>query len=71
MTEYNITASMPESTVVAEYITDYKAVNQYESEAALERGFIKTLTEQGYEYINMRITSRYCAGTMVPARIFI
>ena len=46
---YNIIAENEEYTVVSEYETQYGAPDQYQSEAALERDFIKTLTEQGYE----------------------
>lgn len=51
MTQYNIIAENEEYTVVSEYETLYGAPDQYQSEAALEKDFIKTLTEQGYEYL--------------------
>ena len=51
MTQYNIIAENEEYTVVSEYETQYGAPDQYQSEAALEKDFIKTLTEQGYEYL--------------------
>ena len=51
MTQYNIIAENEEYTVVSEYETPYGAPDQYQSEAALEKDFIKTLTEQGYEYL--------------------
>ena len=51
MTQYNIIAENEEYTVVSEYETVYGAPDQYQSEAALEKDFIKTLTEQGYEYL--------------------
>lgn len=51
MTSYNIVASSDESTVVAEYIAEYRTATQYQSEADLEREFIKLLTTQGYEYL--------------------
>lgn len=56
MTTYNIVAAMPESTVVAEYTEEYsKKVRSdvYQSEAALEKEFIRLLTTQGYEYITI------------------
>lgn len=49
--QYNIIAENEEYTVVSEYETVYGAPDQYQSEAALEKDFIKTLTEQGYEYL--------------------
>ena len=51
MTQYNIIAENEEYTVVSEYETQYGAPDQYQSEAALEKDFIKTLAEQGYEYL--------------------
>ncbi len=51
MTNYNILASTDEATVFAEYIPEYRAEGQkYQSEAALEKAFIKQLESQGYEY---------------------
>lgn len=49
--QYNIIAENEEYTVVSEYETQYGAPDQYQSEAALEKDFIKTLMEQGYEYL--------------------
>lgn len=42
-----------ESTVVAEYEPQPRRSDAYQSEAALEQAFIKMLSEQGYEYINI------------------
>lgn len=42
-----------ESTVVAEYEPQPRRSNAYQSEATLEQAFIKMLSEQGYEYINI------------------
>ena len=42
-----------ESTVVAEYEPQPRRSDAYQSEAALEQAFIKMLSEQGYEYINV------------------
>ena len=56
MTTYNIVAAMPESTVVAEYTEEYSKKlrsDAYQSEAALEKEFIRLLTTQGYEYITI------------------
>ncbi|ULQ58529.1 type I restriction endonuclease subunit R [Brucepastera parasyntrophica] len=54
MNTYNIIASTNESTVVAEYVSDYKGAADYQSEAELEKEFIQQLTTQGYEYIQVR-----------------
>ena len=45
--------STPESTVVAEYEPQSQRSDSYQSEAALEKAFIKMLCEQGYEYIDV------------------
>ena len=49
--KYNIIADQEEYVVVSEFEPEYGRVNQYQSEAKLEDEFIKTLTEQGYEYL--------------------
>lgn len=52
MSIYNIVASTDEATVVAEYAAEYGVrPEKYQSEAELERDFIRQLTSQGYEYI--------------------
>lgn len=54
MSIYNIVASTDEATVVAEYATEYSVrPEKYQSEAELEREFIRQLTSQGYEYISV------------------
>lgn len=45
--------STSESTVVAEYVLQSGRSDSYQSEASLEKAFIKMLGEQGYEYINI------------------
>ena len=49
--QYNIIAENEEYTVVSEYEAGFGKIDQYQSEAALEKDFIKTLTEQGYDYL--------------------
>ena len=53
MNKYNIVMEMTDSTVVAEYKPLKNKSDSYQSEAALENEFIKMLTEQGYEYLNI------------------
>jgi len=54
MSIYNIVASTDEATVVSEYTAEYNARSEkYQSEAELEREFIRQLTSQGYEYISV------------------
>ena len=53
---YNIVLSTSESTVVTEYVPEKKRSEAYQSEAALENAFIKLLSEQGYEYLQIHNT---------------
>lgn len=56
MSTYNIIAEMPQSTVVADFMEEYgkrKKSDAYQSEAALEKEFIRLLTTQGYEYLTI------------------
>lgn len=49
--DYNMLISTLESTVVTEYVRENIPVYTYQSEADLEREFIKNLQNQGYEYL--------------------
>ncbi|GHS89946.1 DEAD/DEAH box helicase [Synergistales bacterium] len=51
---YNIVATMNEATVVAEYTPVGTRSDAYQSEAELEREFIRLLTAQGYGYLPIR-----------------
>lgn len=53
MSIFNMVASMNESTVVAEYMPESRRSDSYQSEAELEKEFIRMLTEQGYEYLQI------------------
>lgn len=53
MSYFNIVASTNENTVVTEYAPENSHSETYQSEAELEKAFIKLLTGQGYEYINV------------------
>ena len=44
-------ALFEESTVVAEFVRERDDDNAYQSEAALEKAFIKQLQAQAYEYL--------------------
>jgi type I restriction enzyme R subunit len=44
---------MQNATVVSEYEPEKKRSDAYQSEAALEKEFIRMLTEQGYEYLQI------------------
>lgn len=51
MTQYNIIAESQEYTVVSEYDHVATPAEAYQSEADLEKEFIRLLGEQGYEYL--------------------
>lgn len=51
MPYFNIVAQTTENTVVTEYEPVKKRSGNYQSETALEKEFIRMLTEQGYEYL--------------------
>lgn len=53
---YNIVAQNTESTVVGEYARDASMVRDagYQSEADLERAFIKQLASQAYEFVSIK-----------------
>ena len=53
MSTYNIIAASNESTVVAEYTPESSRSDSFQSEAALEKEFIRLLTAQGYEYLTI------------------
>ena len=54
-TYYNIVAQNSESTVVSQYVPDAKMLRDagYQSEAELEKAFIKQLELQAYEYLTI------------------
>lgn len=53
MPYFNIVAQTTENTVVTKYEPVKKRSDYYQSEANLEKEFIRLLTEQGYEYLNV------------------
>lgn len=53
MPYFNIVAQTTENTVVTEYEPVKKRSDYYQSEANLEKEFIRMLIEQGYEYLNI------------------
>ena len=53
MSEFNIVLASNESTVVSEYTPEGKRSESYQSEAELEKEFIKMLGSQGYQYITI------------------
>ena len=53
MSYFNIVAQSSESTVVTEYKPQAKLSEAYQSEAQLEKEFIRLLEELGYEYLHI------------------
>lgn len=53
---------MNESTVVSEYIPESKRSDSYQSEADLEKEFIRMLVEQGYEYLQIHTEAELIAN---------
>ena len=53
MPYFNIVAETSENTVVTEYEPVKTRSDSYQSEAALEKEFIRLLCEQGYEYLHI------------------
>ncbi|MBD5544915.1 MAG: type I restriction endonuclease subunit R [Lachnospiraceae bacterium] len=53
MPYFNIVAETSENTVVTEYEPVKKRSDSYQSEAELEKEFIRLLCEQGYEYLGI------------------
>ncbi len=49
--KYNLVSENSQSTVVAEFVPDGVRVAHYQSEAELEKAFIKQLETQAYEYV--------------------
>lgn len=53
MNKYNVVIEMNDSTVVTEYEPVKRKSDSYQSEQALENEFIRMLTEQGYDYLEI------------------
>ena len=53
MAQYTVISQSNEETVVAEYKPVTSRSDAYQSEAALEKEFIRMLQEQSYEYVNI------------------
>ncbi|MBQ3151135.1 MAG: type I restriction endonuclease subunit R [Clostridia bacterium] len=57
MSQYNMVLSTSEATVVSKYEPQSARSDAYQSEAELEKAFIKMLTEQGYQYLDISCQS--------------
>ena len=62
MPYFNIVAQTSENTVVTEYEPVKARSDSYQSEAELEREFIRMLTEQGYEYLTIHSEAELIAN---------
>lgn len=65
MLHYNIVAATTENTVVAEYEPEKRLSEAYQSEAELEREFIRLLGEQGYTYLPIHSEKELLANLRV------
>lgn len=54
MKMYDLVAENENSTVVAEYQSEYKRTVTYQSESDLEKAFIEQLKTQAYEYLPIK-----------------
>ena len=52
--QYKMVAENPQSTVVSDFEPVYRKSTQYQSEAEMERDFIRQLEKQGYEYLPIK-----------------
>ena len=55
MDKFNVIAEMDNATVMSHYEALPREDRGYQTEAELEKSFIKQLTGQGYEYVNCLI----------------
>ncbi len=62
MTNYNIVAETNENTVVTAYEPLPRRAEAYQSEAALEKEFIRRLCEQGYTYLTIHTQDELLAN---------
>ena len=65
MPYFNIVAQTNENTVVTEYEPVKARSDSYQSEAELEREFIRMLTEQGYEYLTIHTEAELLSNLRV------
>lgn len=63
--KFDPVAVSSKSTVVAEYVPDARREDDYQSEAQLEKEFIKQLQAQAYDYVDIREESQLEANLRV------
>ena len=59
---FNIVAETNENTVVTQYDSQKQRSDVYQSEAELEKEFIRMLSEQGYEYLQIHTEDEMVAN---------
>lgn len=62
MNSYNVIAATTENTVVTSYEPSTTRSDSYQSEAELEKAFIRQLTEQGYAYLPIHTEAELIAN---------
>ena len=62
MAYFNIVAQSKESTVVTEYKPQANRSDAYQSEAELEKEFIRLLVELGYQYLTIHTEKELIAN---------
>lgn len=62
MPQYNVIATTPESTIVADYVPLTDGVERFQSEAELENQFIKDLLSQGYQRLSVKSEAELIAN---------
>jgi type I site-specific deoxyribonuclease, HsdR family len=62
MKQYDLVAENENSTVVAEYKSEYKRELHYQSEADLEKAFVELLQTQAYEYLPIKTEANIIAN---------
>lgn len=62
MPNFNIVVETNENTVVTQYDPQKQRSDVYQSEAELEKEFIRMLTEQGYEYLHIHSENEMVAN---------
>lgn len=63
--KFDPVAVSSKSTVVAEYVPDARRADDYQSEAQLEKEFIKQLQAQAYDYVDIRTPEQLEANLRV------
>lgn len=66
--KYNLVAENSQSTVVSEFVPEKIRATNYQSEADLEKAFIKQLESQAYEYATINSETDLVLNLRKPIR---